>query len=172
MQSIEKNTVLTILVAILVVLNLGLVAFMWLNQHRGGPHEGPDTTRFLINELKLDKAQEEKYVALQHQLSDSLNPIKENERRIHDRFFEMMHADAPDSALVSSTIDSMGRMRAQIEYFTYRHFRQVRALCNTEQKKKFDAIITEAMHRMGPPPPRRNGGPGEGPPPPPDGPPH
>ena len=165
MKTIGKQTLLTALVAILMALNISLVTFMWFNQHHAGPPEGPDTTKFLINELGFDKTQEQQYIALQHQLADSLKPVHENERKIHDRFFEMMHEEAPDSALVTATIDSMGHMRTQIEYFTFQHFRQVRALCNTEQKKKFDNIISEAMRRMGPRPPRRNDDMHDGPPP-------
>ena len=168
MKPIEKHILLTWLVAILVVLNIGLVAFMWFGQHPGGHWEGPGPSKFLIHELNFDKAQEQQYFELERRFSDSLNPIRDNERKMHDRFFEMLHADAPDSALVALTIDSMGQMRAQVEYFTFRHFRKVRELCNAEQQKKFDNVITEAMHRMGPHPPGRGGDrPG-----PPDGPPH
>ena len=172
MKPIEKNTLLTALVVVLVALNIGLVTFMWYTQRPR--QEGPDTTRFLINQMHFDKTQEQQYVALQHRLSDSLEPIKDAERKIHDRFFEMMHAENPDTALVAATIESMGHLRSRIEYFTFVHFRQVRALCTPEQQKKFDAVISDLMRHMGPRPPHRNGGPqdghdgpspGEGPPP-------
>ncbi len=167
MKPIGKQTLLTALVVILVVLNIGLMAFMWFGQHPGGPPESPDTTKFIINELKFDKTQEQQYLLLQHRLSDSLHQVRKGEREIHDRFFEMMHAETPDSALVATTIDSMGHIRAQIEYLTFQHFRQVRAMCTADQQKKFDNIISEAMRRMGPRPPRRDG---DRPGPPPDGP--
>jgi periplasmic protein CpxP/Spy len=177
MKPVGKQTLLIILVVVLVAINLGLVTFMWYSQRPENGPGGPDTAKFLIKELSLDKAQEQQYITLQHRLSDSLSPIRENERQLHDRFFEMMHATSPDSALVASTIDSMGHIRVQIEYLTFNHFRQVRALCNNEQQQKFDKIIGEMMRRMGPHPPGPHRGPGNGPPPPdgpngpPDGPP-
>jgi Spy/CpxP family protein refolding chaperone len=178
MKPIGNSTLLISVIFILIALNLGLVTFMWFTQHTGN-HEGPTTTKFLITQLKFSKQQEEQYAQLQRNLGDSMEPIHEKERKIHDRFFEMIHADNPDSALVASTIDTMGHIRSQIESLTFVHFRQVRAICNTEQQKKFDSIIAGLMHRMGPPPPPHHGGPQhDGPPhdgpdgpPPPDGPP-
>jgi protein CpxP len=176
MKPVGKQTLLVILVVVLVILNLGLVTFMWYSQRPDNGPGGPDTAKFLIKELGFDKAQEQQYITLQHRLSDSLSPIRENERHLHDRFFEMMHAASPDSALVASTVDSMGHIRVQIEYLTFNHFRQVRALCNAEQQQKFDKIISDMMRRMGPRPPGPHHGHGDGPPPngehgPPDGPP-
>ncbi len=173
MKPIGNRALLITVIIILIALNLGLVTFMWFTQHPPGNHEGPSTTKFLLKQLNFSKEQEEKYIQLQRNLGDSLEPVREEERRIHDRFFEMMHAENPDSVLVAATIDTMGHIRSQIEYLTFAHFRQVRAMCNTEQQKKFDAIISEAMRRMGPPPPPPHGGPGHHGPPHegPDGPP-
>jgi protein CpxP len=177
MKPIGNRTLLISVIFILIALNLGLVFFMWYTQ-RPDKREGPTNTKFLMERLHFTKEQEQQYLALQQQLGDSIEPIREQERKIHDRFFEMMHADKPDSALVASTIDSMGHIRSQIEYLTFAHFRQVRAMCTPEQQKKFDGLISETMRRMGPPPPHgggphRGGPPHDGPdgPPPPDGPP-
>ena len=172
MKPIGKQSLLVTVVIILIALNLGVVAFMWYTQRPN--NEGPANTRFLIERLNFSKEQEQQYLDLQRRLADSLEPVKEHERKVHDRFFEMMHAEAPDSAQVAATIDTMGHIRGQIEYFTFMHFRQVRAMCTPEQKTKFDATISEAMRRMAPPPLRRPGGPQgyrNSPPPPPNGPP-
>jgi protein CpxP len=169
MKPVGKQTLLIILVLILVVLNLGLVTFMWYTQRPESGPLGHSTAKFLIRELNFDKGQEEKYIQLQQQLGDSLFNTRERERQLHDRFFEMMHEASPDSMQVALIIDSMGQTRGRIEYFTFVHFRQVRALCNAEQQQKFDKVIGDAMRRMGPPPPpggRRR--PEGGPPLPPD----
>ena len=174
MKPLPKQTLLTILVLVLVALNIGLVTFMWYTQRPERGPGGPDTANFLMRELNFDKAQEKKYLELQQHFNDSLEPIREEERNIHDRFFEMMHADVQDSTAVALAIDTMGHIRSQIEYLTYAHFRQVRALCNTEQQKKFEHVISETMRRMGPPPSRRphgQGRPGDRPDGPPNGPP-
>ena len=164
MKPVGKQTLLVILVLVLVVLNLGLVGFMWYSQRPDNGPGGPSTAHFLIKKLHFDNAQEQQYLELQHQLGDSLKTVKQNERRLHDRFFEMMHDPTPDSAQVAAIIDSMGRNRGQIEYLTFVHFRQVRALCNKEQQAEFDKIIAETMRRMGPPPQGRPHG-DDGPPP-------
>jgi len=169
MKPVGKQTLLVILVFILVALNLGLVTFMWYTQRPESGPLGASTAKFLIKELNFDKAQEQQYMQLQRQLGDSLFSTRERERQLHDRFFEMMHSASPDSMQVALIIDSMGQIRGRIEYFTFVHFRQVRALCDAEQRQKFDKIIGEAMRRMGPPPPPGRSRRPEGGPPPPDG---
>ena len=171
MKPVGKQTVLTILVMVLVALNIGLVTFMWYTQRPNNGPGGPETANFLMRELHFSKEQEGRYQNLQKQFNDSLEPIRDRERQIHDRFFGMMHASNPDSALVALTIDTMGHIRAEIEYLTFAHFRQVRALCNDEQQQKFDNIISDAMRRMGPRPqgPRQGPGKEHGRPGPPDG---
>jgi len=173
MKPIGKQPLLVILVLVLAALNVGLVTFMWFAQRSDNGPAGPATARFLIKELNFNKTQEQQYLDLEHRFTDSLEPVKHKERQLHDRFFDMMHAASPDSAQVASIIDSMGHNRGQIEYLTFVHFREVRALCNAEQQQRFDKVISETMRRMGPHPPKPPKGPGEGPqgPPPPDGPP-
>jgi Spy/CpxP family protein refolding chaperone len=168
MNPVPKQSLLIILVVILVLLNLGLVTFMWYTQR---PDTGPlavSTAKFLMKELNFSQAQEQQYMELQRQLGDSLFQTRQRDRQLHDRFFEMMHAVSPDSAQVAQIIDSLGKTKGRIEYYTFMHFRQVRALCNTEQQQKFDKIISETMRRMGPMPnPGGRPRPASGPPPPP-----
>ena len=159
MKSVGKQSFLTALVAILVVMNIGLVAFMWYTQRPDRGQGPPAAARFLLKELGFDKNQEQQYLELQKHFEDSLEPVRHHERAAHDRFFEMMHADTPDSVKVAAVIDTMGHIRAQIEYLTFSHFRQIRSLCNKEQQQKFDKIILETMRKMGPPPPGRRPGP-------------
>ncbi len=150
MKPVSKQTLLIVLVVILIAMNTGLVAFMWYTQRQQNGPETLSTARFLIRELNFSKEQAGRYMDMQQQFSDGLSPIRQNERRLHDRLFNLMHADTPDTAEVNALIDSMGRIRVNIEALTFIHFRQVRALCNTEQKEKFDRIISETMRRMGP----------------------
>ena len=159
MKSVGKQTFLTTLVAILVVMNIGLVAFMWFTQQPDRAQGPPAAARFLLKELGFNKNQEQKYIELQQHFEDSLEPVRHHERDVHDRFFEMMHASAPDSAQLAATIDTMAHIRSQIEYLTFSHFRQIRALCNNEQQQKFDKIILETMRKMGPPSGGRRPGP-------------
>ena len=160
MKPVGKQTLLTILVLVLVALNIGLVTFMWYTQRPNSGPGGPETANFLMRELHFSSEQEQQYKKLQQQFTDSLEPIRNRERQVHDRFFEMMHAANPDSTLVAASIDTMGHIRSEIEYLTFVHFRQVRALCNTEQQQKFDNIISDAMRRMGPRPQGTPNGPG------------
>ena len=62
-------------------------------------------------------------------------------------FENLKNANKTEQQL-NSLMTAIGDNQKQTEYVTYRHFRQVRELCNDEQKKVFDDIIQEVMKKM------------------------
>ncbi|HWB63026.1 MAG TPA: periplasmic heavy metal sensor [Chitinophagales bacterium] len=170
MKLIEKPKFLLGIIAVLLIIDIGMVAFIWMGP--GRPHNvgRPDNSRFLIDELKMDQNQQQQYEKLKMQLHRQLGEVQHKDRELHDRFFSLFSAPSVDSAELEQIVDSIGASRKEIELITFRHFQQVRALCTPEQQKKFDKVIGEMMKLMGPhpggPPTGKNG---DGPPPPPEG---
>ena len=59
--------------------------------------------------------------------------------------------------MVENFSKKIGNLEQQRDVFTYRHFQKLRAICNNEQKIKFDSIIQQALHQMAPAKGRRSG---------------
>lgn len=160
-------------VAILLVLNLLLLISM-LVQNKKEP--GPEPIPFLEEALQFDEQQSRAFDALKKEHHQKMTEKNEEIRKLKDRFFEGIKNDTlvSESHIISQQI---GTMVSEIEMMTFDHFKEVRALCRPDQKKKFDEIIINllqgAHQRPGPPmgphgekrgPGPPNNGPGIGPP--------
>lgn len=159
---------LAILVIILVALNIGTVTAFWLlRDKRGAPPPGQgNPTAFLVKELGLDSMQREKLEVLIAQHRSAVMQLRNENREAKDAFFARLgEASISDSALALAAREA-NLPDQQIEVATFRHFQQVRALCNSTQQKKFDEIIQEVLRMnagargpQGGPPPDRDGPP-------------
>lgn len=150
----NKTKLLLICVVGLVVLNLGLLAFLWFRP--GHPHHGGGPGKFIVEELKFDEKQQAAFEKLKEQHRTHMDANISRFMHLNDELFALLGKDGVDSAAVKIISDSIAWLHGDMARITYDHFLQVRALCTPEQLKKFKEIIPEVGKRMrppGPPPP-------------------
>jgi len=156
----DNSKFLKIVIVVLLIINIGTLAFMWTNKPSKmplPPHERQDVFEFLTHELKFNDEQRNQYDQLRKEHHSEVEAIQKRGRSNHDHFFALLQNKSADSTLVSQLADSISINQKQIELVTFYHFQKVRAICNSEQQKKFDEVIGEALHKMFPkPPPHRN----------------
>ncbi|HSC38415.1 MAG TPA: hypothetical protein VLD19_11100, partial [Chitinophagaceae bacterium] len=119
---------------------------------------------------------QQQFAGLRKEHQQAIRAVHEEDRRLHDAYFDLLKTDHPDRAKVDSLALLIGAEENLLSKATFEHFEKLRALCRDDQKKLFDATIDEISHRMAPPPHGRPDGPPppqgqDGPPPPQDGPP-
>lgn len=160
-SSLFNNSV----IAILVILNLVMLAFVWQSRRpNDGPrHHPPDRNRnFIQEELGFSDEQTEQLHQLREQHFQTTQPILGELRELRTAMFDQLKTDR-DSTLVEEYATRIGRDQAQLESATYHHFLQIRNICTPEQQVIFDQLLGEIIR-----PPRNEGPPGkhrEGPPP-------
>jgi Spy/CpxP family protein refolding chaperone len=141
---------------LLLVLNTSLLVFI-LCRHHGPPpppgdHGGPRD--FLVHELQFDKQQQDAYDALITEHRSAVDRLQEDIRANREAMVDELENSAADSSVVIAAQKKIGDDQQQLEKVTFDHFRKVRAICRPQQQVKFDEVIKEALHMMGPPPPR------------------
>ena len=152
----ESAKFLKTVIIILLLINIGSLAFMWFDRpHHGSPppHEGGDAMEFLIRELQLTAEQKNQLEELREQHHNATEPLQRASRKLHDQYFNMLGNANTDSATVVQTADSMIAIQKQIELNTYYHFKSIRTICTPEQQKKFDEVVADALHQMARKPP-------------------
>lgn len=200
MSNNRNNRWLTVITLLLLTANIITLAFLWTGkkQDREGfnppppqqPGPGGQVFQFLTNELKLDSAQQETYKKLREEHQAGVRPLQDSIGKAKDSFFELLKQEGVSDSMVESFSKKIGNLEQQRDVFTFRHFQKLRAICNKEQKIKFDSIIQQALKQMAParrpgpgvekngrveerrkdgPPPRPGMNPDERRPPPPDG---
>lgn len=134
----------------LVIINLSLVAFIYINSPTGpgrpggGPPPGGNkegVQNIIIEKLDLDQQQQKDYFLLieHHQfrineLDDSLGLIKQN---------LFLSLNAPNPAEKSALIDKIKDLTIAIENTHYEHFTSLKKLCRPEQLPKFEDLTKE-----------------------------
>jgi Spy/CpxP family protein refolding chaperone len=199
MSNATNNRWLTIITLLLLTANIVTLALLWTNKkpdrERFNPlppqqPPGGQVFEFISHELKLDSAQQETYKKLREEHQSQVRPVQDSIGKAKDSFFDLLKQENVSDSLVESYSKKIGNLEQQRDVFNFRHFQKLRAICNKEQKNKFDSIIQQALQQMAPPrgsrpgvgkdrpgPERRNDGPlprpGMNPderrPPPPDG---
>lgn len=163
MNYFDKPKIMGLLVIALLVLNFGTLSFMFLHKP---PHPGPEMHRdglppmhderpgeFLIRELNLNQNQLADFIKLRDEHQKALKQVLEDTKKNKDDLFNMLSSPQVDSAKLNQLTDNIAKAQKQIELAAFDHFKKVRALCDDNQKKKFDEIIGEVLKMMAGPPP-------------------
>jgi periplasmic protein CpxP/Spy len=161
----NKTTLLTVSVVGLLLLNAGMLVFMFTKRPPQGPPHGEGrggAADFIVQQLKLDDKQQGQFAELRKQHRDQMDEVQEADKELHRNYFDLLKQDSADMKAVDSMAAVMGETNKKIQLITYNHFKQLRSICNAEQKKLFDNTIDEIIHFMMPPP---GGGKQQGPPP-------
>ena len=182
MKYINSKTGWAIAILVLVLINIATLLTFWCSKKRGFNDHQPPPNRggaavFIIKELALDSIQQIQYLALVQEHQKAIREIKEQVKDAKEAYFGLLADSSAKQETIDAAIAKATTIEEQIDVKTFEHFKQVRALCNPEQKKKFDSIILDVFRMMapdkhqGPPPPRDERGGREGAhrrPPPPD----
>ena len=145
----EKLKLYKIAVVLLLLLNIGTLAFLWLNRPPAPEARGPFS--FLVKATEMDEKQAVGYRSLRDDHRSKMEDFRKQNGQIRAKLFELLGKNGPNDPEIAPFLDSIATLRRQEEQLTYTHFRQVRELCRPDQQAKFDAVIVEAVQNMRPP---------------------
>ncbi len=179
MSYFNRNKGWAIAFLLLIFLNIATLTALWLMKD-GKPlpflkDKDPKSgvVDFLVKELGFDSLQKQKLISLRDAHQKKVMGLRKMNREAKDAFFDLLQrSDLPDS-VIENGAKNAARFDQELDVLTFRHFSEIRNLCNEEQKKKFENVIKQVLRMIGP----QQGGRQQGPPPPrpegerPDGPP-
>ncbi len=152
---------LKIIIIVLLLINISTLGFLWFGERHGGhrppppPPPGRDGPRrgaaaFLHQSLSLTDAQETAYRKLREGHHQTVEAIRDEMKESKRALYALLKAPEPNAVRNEEVrwIDSLAAQQRRIEYITYEHFREVRALCTPQQQAKFDEVIGEALEQM------------------------
>ena len=150
---------LTIAVVGLLLVNVGLLAFLFVNKPGPSPDagrrlgdEGPK--QVIIEKLDLNPEQIAAYGRL---IDGHRNAIQKLTGEVRTTRSQLYATLSDDTSGADSLIDRLGLLQVAIETTHYRHFTEIKKLCRADQLSKFRELTSELSSYFGPP---------KGPPPP------
>ena len=135
-------------VIVLALVNLGTLAFIWINKPAHEERPLPDASEMLVRDLKLNAVQTAQFDSLRNLHFAGMQQYHEEMRRLKDALFDRLKRPADSS--VHEITGRIGEVQTKIDEATFSHFHALRALCDTAQKEKFDQIIQQVLRNMAP----------------------
>ncbi len=154
----KKETLLTIAVIGLLLLNLSTLGFLLLRRppHPDGPGGPQSPGKHLVEKLHFTPEQQGQFEQLKsahHEL------MMESDRAYHDalkNYFDLLKSDPVDTIQSGALLARMNAIQETRVTATFKHFADLKALCTQEQKAYFDAFLPELIRVILP----KNGPPG------------
>ncbi|MGB1017573.1 MAG: hypothetical protein ACPGVH_00760 [Chitinophagales bacterium] len=145
-----KTKVLYIALAILVLLNLGLMGFMISKTKRKHvkkhPFEHLNPKQIIINKLNFNEAQ---VVLFTEEIKKHRKQIQEIETKIKQekqKLYNTLISESPDK---DSFIHTISLLQADIESAHYNHFLNIKAICKDNQLDEFEKLTKELSKVFG-----------------------
>lgn len=146
----------------LLVINTLILSYILLEKPgQNSSDRGP--AAFIIKELHFNDSQIVAFEKLKFAHQDSVQHLREQGKILREKYFSLLRNDANSISKVESNNqltdleNQIAANQVSIESVTYRHFGQVKEICDSSQKQKFDSILLEivSMMKAGRPKPAR-----------------
>lgn len=154
----ERIKLLTYAVVALLVLNFGLLAFLFMGRHNrhNGPAHRPQPREVIIEKLHFDEAQQASYKKLIHWHRSRIDSIDSNIRAAKNKFYSQLVQSAVNVKAKDSLINVLADLQKQIEATHFKHFQDIKSICRKEQLNDFSNLTEELSRIFSKPPKPRN----------------
>lgn len=153
----KRETLLTIVVVFLLVLNLGTLGFLFFQNrgshgHHGPPHHPgvgfhrPD--ELMIETLQWDNAQIEKFEGFKEDHHQQMEVLHQQTRENARAYFQLLGRTPVDTLMADSLSKVMGAIETKKAGVTYSHLQDLKSICNETQKPKFDSLLPQLIEML------------------------
>ena len=146
MKQFTQNKLLVLLVAILLVANLGLMLYFFGFRHaqRTGEFPARPVTDFIQKQLGFNPDQAARFQQLRDQHKAEVKPVIDEIKKLKDSLYSLLQKPQLNDTLAVNLIDKIGEKQKEWGLMIFHHFQKVRAICDSSQLPKFDTLV----HRM------------------------
>ena len=145
MKQFTQNKVLVLLVAILLVANLGLMLYFFIgrNNHNHASSNRP-VSDFIQKKVGFNADQTARFQQLRDQHRQDVKPVIEGIKKLKDSLYRLLQGPEVNDSIAENLVNEIGEKQKQWELMIFHHFQKVRAICDSSQLPKFDTLV----HRM------------------------
>jgi len=155
----RKEFFYRIVILALLLLNFGILVFIWQARYEGRLPMPPDgvgnPAQLIIERLHLDEQQQKQFDVMREAHHSKMMDIQHDSRKLHDELFDLLKADQVDTEKSNALIQQIQSLETEKEHVTFDHFAQLRAILRPDQKMAFNGLIKDLLRQMGGPPPNR-----------------
>ncbi len=154
MEQGKSSKIWVALVAILMAVNVALLAVIWFGPAHLPPPPSPDNRLAgpgqglsFKERLKITKEQEGRFQEMSKDNRDKIDAIKLEGKKVRDAYFALLMK--PEASQQRDSLASvLGVLHKKVEEQTFSHFAELRAFLKDDQKKIFDSIILDVLKSL------------------------
>ena len=139
----NKTKVLGFAVIALLVLNFGILAFLFLSKNDDGPRGRKMPREIVIEKLHFDENQIEAYDKTIKIHQEDIRNLDDSIRSTKNELYQLMNSDTIDSVQKDSLFLKLANYQKQIETTHFNHFLEIKKLCKKEQLSDYENLTEE-----------------------------
>ena len=148
-----KNRILILAIIILLLTNIAMLIFLLMHDGRGkkGFHGGREAmiNEFLKKDIGFSQTQLHQFDTLSKKQHEQIRPLFDEARKNkEDQLKQLATAGFTDSAISVAAGQSSEKQKA-IETNMFRHIREIRTICSSDQLPKFDSLVYKIIGKKG-----------------------
>lgn len=144
----DKIKLLTYSVIGLVLLNIGIISFLYLSK----PNSNRDDNRrkpkdIIIEKLHFDATQEKKYEEIINVYRNKIDSLNNNNRELKAELYSQLKQPSVSDKIKDSLIKLILVNQKNIEETNFNHFQDIKSICNKSQIDNFNDL-TEELEKL------------------------
>lgn len=150
----DKIKLLTFAVIGLLLLNLSTLGYLIFFQANNGgrPKNHPEPKQIIIRKLHFNISQQQKYSQLISWHQATISDIEQHIREVKNRLYLQLLKAEVDTKTKDSLVMVLGNYQKQIETTHFKHFEDIKRLCNTDQLNNYYDLTRELSKIFSKPP--------------------
>jgi Spy/CpxP family protein refolding chaperone len=149
MDYLKKNRLLILIIAVLLLVNVGTISFILFFRGEGDRFPGKKgrgaVVAFIEKELHLSDAQKEQFARLREEHFGKTETLMREQHEARKAMLGLLREDTVDVNEMHRMAAVMGQKETELAVSTFEHFRALRSLCSPDQQREFDAIIQDVL---------------------------
>jgi hypothetical protein len=140
----DKIKLLTYSVIGLLLLNVGIICFLFFSRPNRNPEGNQRRHKEFISEkLHFDANQNEKYESIIPIYKDKIDSLDAINRKLKSELYSQLKLQVVNSAIKDSIISLFLANQKQIEQLHFKHFLDIKNICKASQLEDFNALSQE-----------------------------
>lgn len=151
----KRETLLTVVVILLLILNFATLSFLVSNHPNHLPHHRPPglgVGAIIAERLHFTPEQNQQFDLLKRAHRSSINHLDADYRQVLISYLSLLKSDKYSARTKDSLESELAKIEVLKADITLSHFREVKSLATAEQRKKFDALFPVLIDVIAPPP--------------------
>lgn len=141
----SKAKLLWIAVIALLLLNFGILAFLFLSK-KHEPMGRKMPREIIIEKLHFNENQIVDYDKIIKQHQETIKKIDDSIRNAKDKLYQLLNDETVNTVKKDSLFSKLANYQKQIETTHFNHFLEIKKLCNKEQLQDYKNLTQELGH--------------------------